>query len=140
MKGDALPKSDSVSRYCAPKTLDAGELQASAFMLRRQKGETYLSVNWLEYLSQGHISQQITAVRRVFKQKFTRVPTTAQFAVLNVGRSQDHVADAAGHQLETLHEPEADDDSHSGIFGIAADDEFIAELLLEVVTSLHPAK
>ena len=43
-----LPDSDSVARYCRPRTiLSNGRPARAAFMLR--PNEEYLSANWLEY-------------------------------------------------------------------------------------------
>jgi hypothetical protein len=34
MKGQTIPDSDHVARYCKPTTIDEGEIQATAFMLQ----------------------------------------------------------------------------------------------------------
>jgi hypothetical protein len=48
MKGQSIPDSEHVARYCKASTIENSAVQATAFMLRT--GEEYLSVNWLENL------------------------------------------------------------------------------------------
>lgn len=142
MTGDSVPDSDHVARYCAPKTIDDGKIQASAFLLKKTKNEIYLSVNWLEHLSTGRRDEQIALLQEVFRGKFERVSTSAEFAVLNAGQVRQHVADNCSEcrPLTVLHQPDPKDDSHSGVFGSVGNDEFIAELLREIILSRHPAK
>lgn len=133
---------EHVARYCPPSTMPDGVLQASAFMLRRNIGEVDLSVNWLENLSKASRETQIQLLREVFRRKLNRVSAGAHFAVLNVGGLRRSVADGCPDcgPLTVTHTPEANDDSHSGIFGIERNDELVAELLLEAVLDTHLAR
>lgn len=49
MKGDTIPDQHHTARYCRPKQVPYGQIQATAFMLRKDEGS--LSVNWLEFLN-----------------------------------------------------------------------------------------
>jgi hypothetical protein len=62
-----IPDTDHVSRYCSPKQIVMGTIQASAFILRQN--EEYLSVNWLEKLCRTNRDDQIKELRLSFKKK-----------------------------------------------------------------------
>ena len=49
MKGDKIPDSDHISRFCRPMQVEDGQIQSPAFMLRPK--DENLSVNWLEFLN-----------------------------------------------------------------------------------------
>lgn len=135
-----IPDLDHISRYCRPTDFDGGELQATAFLLKRAKQETSLSVNWLEQLSTLSRIDQIEKLRQVFARKF-QVAATAKFAVLNAGSLRNTVKEGSGLDLTVLHEPTADDVSHAEINGIVEQDELVAELLLQtVIPPIYPAK
>ena len=138
----AVPDSDHVARYCLPLRIDHGELQASAFLLRRGKNEKDLSVNWMEALYPSKRAEQIRLLQEVFSRKMRRIPAGAEFAVLYVGGLRRQVADGCPEcpPLEVLHVPEPDDPSHAEIFGIERDDQLVAELLLEAVLNRYPAR
>ena len=140
MKGDKLPASDHIARLCMPKSCADGEIQASAFILR--KDELSLSVNWLEFLKCPTRESEIVAICEVYKKKFNRVPTNAKIAILNIDKTCSHVHDASEDNriLNILHEPEEKDPSHSGIFGMNQDDPLIAELICEMIQENYPAK
>lgn len=138
----AVPNSDHVARYCPPARIDHGELQASAFRLRRDKNEKDLSVNWLEALHPSDRAKQIGLLQQTFAGKMARISAGAEFALLNVGGLLKNVADGCPQcpALKVLHLPEPKDPSHSGIFGIERDDQLVAELLLEAVLNRYPAR
>ncbi len=89
MKGDLLPESDHIARYCKPTQAPKGQIQATAFMVR--SGEESLSVNWLEYLNCSSREHEITEIRNIYSSKFNRVGATAKIAVLNVGEVREKV-------------------------------------------------
>ena len=141
MKGQEVPDSDHVGRYCKASTIEDGEIQATAFMLRQN--EQYLSVNWLENLKCPDRTSEIRALQEVYSRKFNRVGTTAQLAILNVGVLRNKVANESPdmRQLRVLHEPiMPDDPSHTGIFGFSFVDEIIAELIAQTILDKYPAK
>jgi len=143
MKGDLLPESDHIARYCKPTQAPKGQIQATAFMVR--SGEESLSVNWLEYLNCSSREHEITEIRNTYASKFNRVGATAKIAVLNVGEVREKVLTESEDKrnLEILHDPiedEPSDPSHSGVYNLKPDDELIAELILETVLEDYPAR
>jgi hypothetical protein len=136
--GDTVRDADNIARLCGGSHIrEDGTVSASAFKLRH--GETFLSVNWLEYLRLPDRAAEIVEVRRVLMSKRT-MGRTAKIAVLNVGEASraitDHDKDLP--QIAVLHMPETEagkpqDPSHAGIYGLAEDDNTIPELLARAV-------
>jgi len=141
MKGQPVPDSDHVARYCKATTVENGEIQPTAFMMRQT--EMYLSVNWLEELKCPERAAQITELQKLYATKL-KVGATARIAVLNVGTLRVKVERESPDRrvLPILHEPIIPDDpSHAGIYGILYDDrEIIAELIAQIVLENHPAQ
>ena len=141
MRGDSVPDSDHVVRYCPFKhILEDGSISGPAFLLGRD--HDHLSVNWLEFLAANSESEAIQALREVLASKLT-LRKSAQMAVLNVGEVREHVEqeDPGSRNLEILHWPddEYDDPSHSGIFGYTLEDLGIALLIAQKVRATYPA-
>lgn len=135
MKGEHLPYADHTARYCpGSKIEDNGRIAPTAFHLRR--GETYLSVEWLEYLGQPDRSGEILAVIDILAKKL-RLGSSARVAVLEVGIVCSHVRKETGYLLRFLHEPEPGDPAHSGIHDTKVDEMIIAELIAESVEETH---
>jgi len=141
MKGDAIPDSDHVARYCKPSTIEDGEIMATAFQIRL--GEESLSVNWLEYLECSNRSEEITMIRNAYSKKL-KVTSNAKIAVLNIGNTREKVMSGSDDQrnLEFKHDPSRQDPSHSGIYNINHEDELISELILSAIekNNIYPAK
>jgi hypothetical protein len=140
MKGQEVPDSDHVARYCKPSTLEGDEVQATAFMLRA--GEEYISVNWLENLNYPDRDSEIRSLQSLYSRKLN-VGSAARIAILNVGTFRAKVTNESPdmRQLHVLHEPLLPEDpSHSGIYGVSDDDEMIAELIAQTVLEKYPAK
>lgn len=148
MKGDIIPDSDHVARYCKPSTIEDCQIQATAFQLRPK--DKSLSVNWLEFLKCSDRNEEIAAIQKVYNNKL-KVRSNARVAVLNVGKTRSKVLFESVDQrsLEFKHnpldfpdDPLKTDPSHSGIYNIKHDDEMIAELILSVIEPHHiyPAK
>lgn len=140
MKGDPLPSSDHITRLCFPKHAPMGQVQASAFLLR--KDEPNLSVDWLEILGCRSREKEIIKMREVYNRRLD-VKKNARIAVLNVGEVCDKVRTESpdNREIEILHAPESEDDiSHSEIKNLRQDDVLIAELILETVCETHHAK
>lgn len=139
MKNDQLPTTDHIARYCKPTTIENGQIQASAFLLR--SGESLLSVNWMEYFKSNKREDLINEIRKLYKIKFNRVPRNARMAVLNVGDVIDKVYQESldNRVLGIVHDPSNNDPSHSSIDNMNPDNEFIAELILETILEDHPA-
>jgi hypothetical protein len=140
MKGEAVPDSDHVARYCKASTIEDGEVQATAFMLR--DGEEYLSVNWMEYLNCSNKRDEILALQGIYSRKLS-VGTTARIAILNVGAIRTKVARESPdmRRLRVLHEPIIPEDpSHAGIYDFSTEEELIAELIAQTVLEKYPAR
>lgn len=139
MKGDKIPNQHHIARYCQPKYILDGQIQATAFMLRT--GEESLSVNWLEFLNCSNRESEITEIRKIYSKKLS-VGLHAKIAVLNVGevRQKVHTESSDGRNLEVIHDPLLDDPSHSGIYNLKQDNELIAELILETVSEAYSAR
>jgi hypothetical protein len=140
MKDQAVPNSDHIARHCKASTAPNGEIQPTAFMLR--EGEEFLSVNWLEDLKCPDRNSEVRALRDLYARKM-RVGVGARIAILNVGRILARVQSESVDKrvLRVLHEPEPDDPSHAGIFGISYDDrEIMAELIVQEVLESHTAR
>ena len=140
MKGQVVPDSDHVARYCKASTVEGGEVQATAFMLR--EGEAYLSVNWLEDLNCSDRRSEVSALQDLYSRKLS-VGTMARIAILNVGAFRTKVAQESPdiRRLRVLHEPIIPEDpSHAGIYDISSDDEIIAELIAQSVLEKHPVR
>ncbi|MEK6681445.1 MAG: hypothetical protein AABY79_05710 [Nitrospirota bacterium] len=140
MKGDKISDQDYVARYCKPTTAPNGQIQATAFMLR--KGEESLSVNWLEFFKCSNRLSEIAELRKTYHAKLNNVGAGAKIAVLNVGEVLEKVRAESpdGRNIEALHDPEINDQSHSGIYNLKQDDELIAELICETVRETYPAR
>lgn len=142
MKGDVIPNNNNIARFCKPITAPEGQIQAAAFMLRSDSDEDSLSVNWLEFLDCLDRESEINKIRKIYSNKF-HVGPKAKIAILNVGKVREEVRKKSldGRNLKFLHEPLDDDSSHSGIYNLKPDNEFIAELILETIqdTDIYPA-
>lgn len=139
MKGQIIPDSDHVARYCNPATVENSEILATAFMVR--SSDEHLSVNWLEELKRPDRASQICDLQELYARKL-RVRAAARIAILNVGAVRAKVEQETPNRrlLRVLHDPEADDPSHSGIYDIPYDDEIVAELIALVVLEKHSAR
>jgi len=140
MKGDKIPDSDNIARFCRPMQVIEGEIQATAFMLRAD--EESLSVNWLEFLKCSDRKNEIKEIQRIYSETLS-VSINARIAILNVGEMRNIVRTEStdNRNIEVLHDPiPGGDQSHSGIYNLRPDNEFIAELIVEVIRENHPAR
>jgi hypothetical protein len=139
--GDKIPSPDHVSRYCKPTSCEDGLPKGAAFFLRPD--EDYLSVNWLERTGAVGVDDQISAVRNHFQSKGYKLAATAVFAILNVGKTTNHVFSNSPdkRQLSFVHVSLPDDPTHSGIYGYAAEvDELIADLIAQTIVETKHAR
>jgi hypothetical protein len=137
MKGDPLPNKDHIARYCKFKSLsEAGQPLGSAFVLREERNEKYLSVSWLEYFGRLSIEELLQAVR----DHFSLIPKkSARYAVVNVGDTINYVNVNSERKIKITHEPSNSNPSHSGVRGYSYEDEMIGDLIAQKVISIHPA-
>lgn len=118
MNGDSLPDEHRIARYCKPSAIAPNGLpMAAAFELRR--AETCLSVNWIEYFGTEDIELALDGVRSAFRRKSFRLGRGGKFAILNVGVVKSVVLEEAGCRPRIEHQPQVDDESHSGVCGYA---------------------
>lgn len=143
MEGDVVPDDDHVSRCCFKSKCSEidGRPLGTAFQLRR--GETYLSVNWLEFLQLQDRAAEIAEIRRVLAGKL-KLKRGDRLAVLHVETSRHYVKQNTPDErdLKARHEPDLPaDPSHSGIFGLRheAEDDMVADLLAQVIREVYPA-
>jgi hypothetical protein len=68
-----------------------------------------------------------------------KIRRPSKIAVLNVGKTCDHVVQGSGWNIRMLHKPEQNDCAHSGIYGTNQNHELIAELITETIQETHPA-
>ncbi len=139
MKGDRIPNQDNIARFCRPMQVYEGQVQSTAFMVR--EGELSLSVDWLEALNCPSREEAVTKIRKVYDSRL-RVGAQAKIAILNAGKVCEKVQAESPDErkLDILHDPFDGDISHSGIYNLRADDELIAELILETVSETHQAR
>jgi hypothetical protein len=142
MKGNCLPPEDHIARYCKYTTLsEDGKPSSSAFRLRKEKAEKYLSVQWLEYMKQPNRSSEINEACRLLVAGNFKLRAKALIAVLNVGDMCEHVeTQSHSHfKIRVLHEPSSSDHSHSGIHDTIQDELMISELISEKILETYPA-
>jgi len=139
MKGETIPDQNHIARFCRPKQVDEGQIQAAAFFLRAN--DESLSVNWLEFLNCSNRESEITKIRTIYSETFT-VGARAKIAILNVGEVRKKVLTESpdSRNLEVLHDPSMNDPSHSGIYNLKQDNELIAELILETIRESYSAR
>ena len=126
MTGNQIPNDDHVVRYVKPSLVDDETVDGSAFVLR--KGETTLSVNWLEAFGGDDQERQLNDVRRLFRHQLAR---SGRFAKFKVGETKRRVLECA-EETGLI----------AGIGVVAAPldptDEFEADLSHAAVTGLPP--
>lgn len=141
MTDDPIPESNHIARLCKPKTLDHDrQLTGASFLLR--EGESSLSVNWLEYLNCPNRREEIAELQRIYRGKFSNVPTKGKIAVLNVKEVRQKVLTESSDKrnLQIRHDPQKDDESHSEIYNLRYNDVEIAELICQAVREEYPTK
>lgn len=141
MKGDPVPDSDHMSRYCKGTCIDNGRINGTAFYLR--SGED-LSVNWLEFTQCPDRDEQIKEIRKTLGGRLT-LGNSAKIAVLNVGDLKENVYlnSEDNRELDVKHDPIFEpppDHSHSEIYNLRPDYDVIADLLAEIIQEDYPAK
>lgn len=145
MKGDLIPHSDTISRYCAPMTLSekTGKPTGQSFIRKSDLrfANPHISVNWLEYFSDKEKSEQIEAVRAILSKKM-KLAKNAKLTLMKVGSIHEQFALDPDLAVRVLHWPDDqnDDPSHAGIFDIESDPDVIGDMLAIVEAELLPAR
>jgi hypothetical protein len=138
LKGESLPNSDHVLRYCKPTTVAEGVVQASAFELRVDEHgteEEYLSVFWMEHI---HPNDHDLQVAGVLSQSPISLKKNGRLAKLNVGTSKHLVNTKTDHTIDFQHEPNAPCACHAGIFGLSPNSLVVHGLLAQCVQEPLP--
>ena len=143
MKGDEIPDANHVSRYCRYKTLTEEGLPGPQSFSPRQI-DSYLSVNWIEYLRCDTREESVDQIRRVYRDKF-KVKSSERISIVNVGEMKRKVYNGTidHRNLRVRHEPEnyvskssgklSVDESHSGVYNFKFDEDFISILISQAV-------
>ncbi|MYH34638.1 MAG: hypothetical protein F4010_02135 [Cenarchaeum sp. SB0669_bin_11] len=148
VRGDPVPITDHISRYCEKRYLDGKRVTGAAFRLRQatavREAETYLSVNWLEFLSRPSRKEEIAEIQRILDTKFRRIHKRDLIAVGNVEELLTHVRSKSPDRraLNVVHWPEKQvDESHSAIYGLSVNDDILyGELIAEKFQDTYPAQ
>ena len=133
---NAVPPTDHISRYCEKRYLDGDRITGAAFRLRQaiatRKEETYLSVNWLEFLKCGSRLEEIEEIQRILATKFRRIHKRDRIAVGNVGQVLKHVRlESPDHrELSVVRERQESDESHCGIHGLRVNEDMLHSELI----------
>ena len=115
-----------------------GQISPAAFLPRQE--DEFLSVNWLESLKCSDRPSAITEIRKRYAANF-QLNKKYRIALMNVGITCSMVAmQSMDHRgLKATHEPELNDDSHSGFSGYTYNDTMIAEIIRLSVLDDVPA-
>ena len=138
-----IPDDDHIARYCPQSKMseDGDRPLPSAFLLRKQKNESYLSVNWLEILGPDR-PKQLTAVNKIISNKGFIFKKKDSFSVLNVGFTINYVENYTPdkRKLKISHQPKHNDKSYSGIFNTnhSSNELVVATAISESVKEVHP--
>lgn len=117
------------------------EISSDAFKPRRDHPpgtgpEENVSVDWIEFFP-GDLSEQLKQVCDAVSVRGRKVGGMAQFAVVVV-QNVFAAGTKGGKQLVVKTLGETNDPSHSGIFGLAPDDEIISQEIARLAHS-YPA-
>ena len=134
MRGENVPDEDHVSRYCGAGKLGTDNLPMPAAFYPR-KGESYLSVNWLEILDPEDRGAAIRQVRECLLNNGFGIGRGAKFVSLEVGAIKANLGALSNGNSEVTHQSCEDNPSHSGIFGIPQAAETLAAAALSVLVS-----
>lgn len=128
-----LDEFDCARLVKATQKRDDGEIDGAAFAVRRE--ESYLSLNCLNLICGGH-DTRIQHLREILGNKLN-VKRTSLLAIFNVGKTREAVKGLA--TLKFVHEPEPDDQTHCGLYGLESGDEVVQDLIAQSVIEVTRA-
>jgi hypothetical protein len=148
VKGDKVPDTDTIARYCPFGRLsESGRPTKAAFALTdsdRADDNPHLSVNWFEYFRNKSREEQVNEVRAILAKKLSRVGGQAKLALTKVSEIRSKVREA-DIDVRILHWPDKqpnfyNDVSHAGIFDVEAEEDVIALKLSQIKFEMVAAK
>ena len=139
MNGELLPEGDNFVHYCSPTRVndDTGLPMAAAFQLRRDKDETSLSANWIEYFKGSGRDAAVGKIQEALSKKI-KVSEKGRLAILNVGAAIQVAIEATSCALSVVHLPEEEDPSYSRVYGYPDDPELELRLATALKNLLTP--
>jgi hypothetical protein len=106
-----------VARHCRKRDIGEDGLPSEdAYLIRADRGESFLSTNWCEYFHLSDRQTQIDGVITSLRAKRT-VRSGEFIVILNVGVAITSCASCLGVTLQFTVLGEPGDPSHTGIFG-----------------------
>lgn len=141
----ALEDAAHLARYCKPVDVTPeGGPKVSAFYLRFQNGvvEDYLSCSWLEFLGGGTPDEQVNRLRDFLMQSTfdeLELKATGRLARFNVGTVRQRALAAHQAVVRAEHAPrdgKADQDPHSGLYGLPHPDTALATALANLLVAI----
>ncbi len=136
MSNPSIPDTNHISRYCRPSKVDGETPQPPAFQLREEKGEDYLSVDWLEFLKEFKGGCDAAAITEALRKRGLKVSKGGRHAVFNVGDLRSYVKKRVPKKrmLDVRHVPRHEEDSHSGVYNYNHEESnFIAVLISQAI-------
>lgn len=133
-----IPLTDHISRHCKRQEYhpELDEIDASAFRLRLEDGETELSVNRLEHFSGSRMNQMTNVYLDIKKRK--TINSNSLFGILNAGRTIQYVYEKSKIKkvIRILTKPNYVNPSHCGIYDILPEEELVRQLLPHCVEDI----
>lgn len=131
-EGDKLPADDTLAIHCQPSKMGVHGVAAPPLFQPRIGEDDYLSGAWLEQTGLKKRTDQIREVcRQMNESGFRTLRASHKLALLLVSSAQDTVRTKIEYELEFIHHPRPNYESHSGIHGIEQDSENISVELAE---------
>lgn len=130
---EILDRFDCTRLVKATQRRDDGAIDGAAFAIRQ--GESHLSLNCLDLICGGH-DTRIQHLRKILRSKLN-IRRTSLLAIINVGKTKEAVKGRA--TLKFVHEPEPDDNTHCGLYGLEYDDELVQDLVAQSVVEVTSA-
>ena len=142
MTDDPLPDEHHVVRHCRPRCVGTDDMPTpAAFYLR--PGESYLSVNWLEYFGLFDTHEAIGRIRESFIARDFGLGRGGKFACLKIDDMKRALCQHTQTRPTVTHQPLENNCSHAGIFEWPEGEDILeAVVLMELLRSdcVFPAR
>lgn len=137
MDDDLIPLDDHLVRHIRGRHVLENEAGISASEFMPRPNDQYLSFNWLEFYNGNYSDQLLSVIKEVGQCRTIkgrdRFGTFAVSSLIKRCQNEDV-------QIEIRHKPLNDPcplPSHSGVFDLSNQPEFLAEILAEELQNLH---